>query len=410
MKKFFNRVLLLSTLLIVFVGLGACNNSQSPLPLSAILQRANHTPLLADDLDINPLISGIENNIAHIKKSGAQGAYNFNGSLFEKKAYMAALEFLLGEYKKSPTKEHFLFLTKKYFDFYQIFGLSGKGDMRLTAYIEAEIEGSPEKTDEFSVALYRKPPDMIEIPLKLFAHPDFSHLMIGSAAKMLGRLENGRVLPYYSREEIDRQKKLAFKGLELCYVRPFDAFFMHIQGSGIVRLPNSKILRLGYAGQNGRKYIDYHDAWIGKVPLTKLNLRDIGGYLSSLPQEEVMKLLYMNPSYVFFREISGRPITSMGSEVIDGRTVATDSRYFPKGALAYISFTKYSGQKSSRFVIDQDAGGAIKGPGRVDLFVGTGTKNLEFRETTGSMYYLLPNSVLMKQLDAGLIRREKAQN
>lgn len=385
-----------------------CTYQSSTVDISQALQLAQTPATLSDDLNIEQLVHGIRSNIKQLKKNGTQGDFNFGGDIVSKQIYVKGLEFLIREYEKKPSKEQFIQTVRRNFDFYRIYGGSGKGDMRLTAYVEADIPGSKTRSKQYPIALYAKPTDLVEIPLKAYTHPDYSHLAIDSNLKMLGRIDGSQIVPFYSREEIDGGNKLAGRGLELCYVKAFDAFFMHIQGSGTIHFQDGTTVRLGYAGQNGRKYIDYHDAWFGKVPLIKLNLRDVGSYLDQLPHREAMTLLYLNPSYVFFRKLRSGPITSMGSEVISGRTIATDPRYFPKGALAYIVFNKTNGDTVNRFVLDQDAGGAIKGPGRVDLFVGTGTQNLELREATGSMYYLLPNYSLRQKLGSFMDRALKA--
>src|SRR5690606_20192400 len=136
-----------------------------------------------------------------------------------------------------------------------------------------------------------------------------------------------------------------------------------------------------------------------------LNLHGIEAYLRSLPPKELQDYLNRNPSYVFFQKLDRSALTYLGIPATDGRTIATDRRYFPKGALAFLSFDKprfdppdslrvaEEGEPVSRFVLDQDIGGAITGGGRVDLFWGRGPEAKKFAgvmKTTGRLLYLVP--------------------
>jgi membrane-bound lytic murein transglycosylase A len=141
-------------------------------------------------------------------------------------------------------------------------------------------------------------------------------------------------------------------------------------------------------------------------------MQAIDGYLRQLPEKEMRKILNKNPSYVFFRRLEGKPITSLGTEVVDGRTIATDQSFFPKGALAYMEFSKpvFEGEAStepsrwertSRFVLDQDTGGAINGPYRVDLYWGSGKEagqHAGVMKNRGRLYYLVPKDEFLKEL------------
>ena len=141
-------------------------------------------------------------------------------------------------------------------------------------------------------------------------------------------------------------------------------------------------------------------------------MQSIDNYLRSLPEPEMNKILDMNPSYIFFRELDTRPVTAFGTEVVDGRTIATDRTYFPKGTLAYLEFSKpvfedetsiepLSYLPTSRYVIDQDTGGAIRGPYRVDLFWGRGKESGRYAgvmKNWGHLYYIVPKDDFIKEL------------
>jgi len=190
-------------------------------------------------------------------------------------------------------------------------------------------------------------------------------------------------MPYYSRGEIDEAELLKGQQLELAWVEnPIDVFFMHIQGSGIVRLPDGSHLSLGYAAQNGRPYRSIGRLLIdeGKIPQEEMSMQRLRRYLSENPDQR-NEIFRFNESYVFFRVLENGPLGSLDVPVTAGRTLATDGRLFPKGALAWIQTQipvidevgRLAGWRPiARFVLNQDTGGAIRGLQRADLYFGTG--------------------------------------
>ena len=213
------------------------------------------------------------------------------------------------------------------------------------------------------------------------------------------------MVPYYSREEIDGENSpLQNKQLEWCFVRPVDAFFLQIQGSGVVTIPGQKPLKLGYAGQNGHPYHSIGKELLDIIPLEKMNLFRIESYLKTLSPREQQALFNKNPSYVFFQKSKDNAITHTGIPATAGRTIATDPRYFPKGALALLAFNRpifssleevdpVSWDSVAHLVFDQDVGGAIKGGGRVDLFAGRGEQAKRYAgvfRQEGQLFYLAP--------------------
>ena len=200
--------------------------------------------------------------------------------------------------------------------------------------------------------------------------------------------------------------------LEWCYVRPVDAFFLQIQGSGTVLLPKRRSLRLGYAGQNGHAYRSLGNFLLDVIPLEEMTLQSIEAHLATLTPRRQQELFNKNPSYVFFKRLKEHALTYMELPATAGRTVATDARFFPKGALALLSFEKpvfsspeavrpESRQSVSRLVLDQDVGGAIKGGGRLDLFWGRGKEAKQHAGVVnahGQLYYIAPSHELIERL------------
>lgn len=399
---------------------GACVRSPLEGPEDAF--RRTEPPRLSDDLPIGPLVEGVRRQIRFLREPVLTPAventrYVFDGRELTRTEYLNGLERFVMEYEAASSKEEFLERVREGFDFYEVYGDDQWGRAFMTSYYEPVIPGSRNRTKEFSRPLYAKPGDIIEVNLREFfpvlSPDDPMQKLLERLPVIRGRIHKGPTLrgnrelvPYYSREEIDEKNALAGKAEVLAWVRPLDAFFLQIQGSGTVRFDGDTggEIRVGYEEQNGHPYVAVGRHLTHAIPLEEMSLHTIEEYLESLSPEDRQAYLNLNPSYVFFRELEGKPVTYMGTPVVEGRTIATDPRYFPKGALGFLRFEKpvFAGSDSpepsgweptSRLVIDQDKGGAIRGGGRLDLFWGSGR---DAKRAAGVMkqwvklYYLAP--------------------
>ncbi|MEW5724130.1 MAG: MltA domain-containing protein, partial [Thermodesulfobacteriota bacterium] len=288
---------------------------------------------------------------------------------------LASLDEFERLYKKTGPGPEMSRELKNRFVLYRSVGSDGKGRVLFTGYYEPELAGALAPDERFRWPVYGPPDDLIEADLGAFL-PELE----GSTIK--GRLEGRRLVPYYSRQEIDRQSVLTGRGLELAWVDdPVGLFFLHIQGSGRLRLPDGRVVRIGYAGTNGRPYrsLGRHMIEQGLLNQAETSMQAIRTWLAAHP-EQAPGLLDYNPSYVFFRMLEGEVVGNINVPLTPGRSAALDHKMFPKGALAWISGRKPTAQggqvskpaEFSRFVLVQDTGGAIKGPGRLDLFFGHG--------------------------------------
>ena len=236
-----------------------------------------------------------------------------------------------------------------------------------TGYYEPEIAGSRERAPGYATPFYRRPPDLIDVDLGRFA-ADLK------GRKLRGKLDGKAVVPYPDRGAI-MAGALAGKGLELAFAAdPYEAFFLEIQGSGRLRLPDGGIMRIGYDSQNGRDYIAIGKLLLdrGDLPKGGVSMESILAWLRAHP-EKAPALLAANPSVVFFREITGDgPVGAMGVAVTPQVSVAADPAYIPLGAPLYVSTTLYGTQPLRALMVAQDTGGAIKGANRIDLFRGSG--------------------------------------
>jgi membrane-bound lytic murein transglycosylase A len=231
-----------------------------------------------------------------------------------------------------------------------------------TGYYEPEIAGSRDRRPGYDVPVYRKPPDLVEVDAAAAA---------AAGTPRRGRLENGVVVPYYDRTEIENGA-LAGKGLEIAWAAdPIEFFFLQIQGSGRLRLPDGGVMRIGYAGQNGREYVG-----IGRLMRERgllgtgaTSMQGIVAWLRANP-EEGRAIMRENKSYVFFQELTGPgPLGALGLPVTPRVTVAADPKFVPLGAPVFLRMDR---PEASGLWVAQDTGGAIKGPNRFDTFWGAG--------------------------------------
>jgi len=373
--------LFLSFLLIVLLFLNAGCALKKEVPSEPVWTAKNSLleippQQLSDMGDSEELISSIDLSLRFLNKRSEDTLYQFGTrevplmqvkeTLLDLRARI--LELGLGQ-------ELFDYIEKNY-EFYQ----SAATRVLFTGYFEASLNGAREKSERYHYPLYAVPDDLVRIDLKDFIDTE-KHPALQTDKR--GKLKDKRLVPYYSREDIDSRGKLADKGLEIIWVDDsVAAFFLHIQGSGIVYLEDGSSLRVNYADKNGHPYRALGRLLIdqGKIKREDVSMQSIVSYLKQNP-EEVEELLNYNPSYIFFRELDEGPIGSIGVALTPMRSIATDYRLFPRGALAFVktqlpvygpngeiqSWTEFSA-----LVLNQDTGGAIRGAGRVDLFTGHG--------------------------------------
>jgi membrane-bound lytic murein transglycosylase A len=262
----------------------------------------------------------------------------------------------------------------------------------FTGYYEAELTGSLTPAQGYDWPLYRRPGDLVSVDLKRFSD-DLS------GRRILGRTDGGKLVPYFSRAQIDGGA-LAGRGLELLWVNdPVDAFFLHVQGSGRVTLPDGTARRVGFAGSNGLPFYAIGRALIdeGRVERDKVSMQAIRDWLRANP-DQAREIMERNKRYIFFRLIEGEgPVGAQGVALTAGRSLAVDPKHLPLGAPLWLDTTwPASDRPLRRLVVAQDTGSAIKGPIRGDFFWGFGEAALEQAgrmKQTGTYYLLLPKSV-----------------
>ncbi len=349
-----------------------------------------------DDMSFKDAASAARQSIAYYKKL-PQNSLFFLGTDKVTALDMAVTlqNFLLIVENDSLTPDQKLDRIKNDFVLYRAIGSDGNGKMLFTGYYEPLLSCRPTADEIFRYPLYSKPNDIIEIDLTQFGSGFPQN-------KIFGRLDGQKVIPYYSREEIDQKKVLSGKDLEILWCSDLvDIYVLQVQGSGKVDLGGGNVLSVLFDGQNGRPYksIGKYLIDIGAIPKENISLQAIREYLRSHP-DKLNDVLSQNQSYVFFRLDSGPSVGNIGVPLTPGRSIATDSKLFPKGALGLIATKKPVIENGlikawvpfTRFVVNQDTGGAIKGPGRVDVFFGQGPEaelTAGHQQHEGELYFLL---------------------
>lgn len=330
-------------------------------------------PSFSDDLDETSLRTAIEQSLAYYARVPADR----NQALGDQQISSERLRASLLEFLKLLEAGNLNAETiRSRFDVYRAQSAQPDKPPLVTGYFEPILDGRLKPDPLFQYPLYGLPPDLVTVDLSLFNPSKYTEGIVG-------RVQDTKLLPYYTREEIDGQKRLKDSGSQLVWIKdPVDGFVLHIQGSGMIRLPNGQLRRLGYAGANGRPYKSLGKVLLerGAMSLEEMSLQAIRAYLVAHPEQRD-ELLWRNESYVFFRWVKQGPLGNINVPLTSGRSIATDTRYHPRGAIAFLEGRKPLVDKSGeltgyeplhRWVLNQDTGGAIKGIGRVDLFCGSG--------------------------------------
>ncbi len=375
--------------LLFFALFCCCGRTLPPSPerLGPSLERLDPTtfPTFLDDLDRASLKTAIAQSLAALRpKNGAESiafgkervpVARVRDSLT---AFLALLE-LHTDLRLALARD---------FAVYRV-----TAPVLFTGYYEPVLNGSLVRTARYRYPLYRRPDDLVEVNAP-------ASLAEGAGEKRYGRMVNGKPLPYFSRAEIDGQGALVGKRYELVWVDdPVARFFLHIQGSGQIHLPDGKRLRVGYAGTNGQPYQSIGKLLLdqGKLHPGETSALAIRRYLQAHPDEQDA-IFFHNQRYVFFQFASDGPRGSLGVPLTAGRSLATDPKIYPPGALGFIhgrrpvigQHEEVTWQEFSRFVLFQDTGAAISGWGRADLFWGSGSESeAGYMAQEGELYLLV---------------------
>lgn len=336
-------------------------------------------------LDLAELRSAIDKSLNYLKKPSSRRHFPVSG-ITHKRA-VDGLRAFAGLLDSGLTGSQLSAAIRDKFDVYMSVGCDDEGTVLFTGYYTPIFDGSPVRTGRFRYPLNKPPDDLVKDP----------------DGEILGRRgPDGRITKYPPRAVIEGANML--RGKELVWLGdPFEAYIAHVQGSAKIKMPDGQLTTVGYAANNGHEYHSVAEELIkdGKIPAAQMSLSAMIDYFKRHINQVAM-YVRRNPRYVFFKKEQGSPRGSLNEPVTPMRSIATDKSIFPRGCLTFISTTlpRAAGssvvkQVYSGFALDQDTGGAIRAPGRCDVYMGVGETAGKLAGQTyqeGRLYYLFLKS------------------
>ena len=298
----------------------------------------------------------------------------------------------------NPTDKEITNFFYQNFHLYQAFQKDGGEEGLVTGYYQPLLQGSRKKTRKYQIPLYGPPSDLITVDLSE-VYPDLKY------KRLRGRVEGNKLIPYHTREEIT-EDKYPLQGNELFWVRDaVEAFFLEIQGSGVIAFEDGTRTQVGYADQNGHPYRSMGRELIHKGELSrhKVSMQSIKTWAKK-NKKKLQRFMNANPSVVFFRELPRGlpgPIGALGVPIAAERSVAVDRKFVPLGAPLILSTTHPNSKKSlQQLMVAQDTGGAIGGGVRIDFYWGQGNvagKKAGSMKQKGKVWVILPKGFQFPQ-------------
>jgi peptidoglycan lytic transglycosylase A len=340
-------------------------------------RKIKNYPVFKDAMDFKGLTTSIDKSLVYFNKVPLKRKYYYGRQIYTAGHMILSLETMKVFLEKKPSVKALNAFIKSRFIVYEAAG-NEEGKVLFTGYFEPVFEGRMEKSDEFVFPVYSRPQDLLEINLSAFSDKYKGH------KRLVARVDDSkRVVPYYSRKQINALEDFHKRSRPVVWLKSrVDRFFLEVQGSGRIDLGQGEMVRVHYAASNGNPYRSIGRYLIRKNEILKENMsmQAIRTWLEQHPQR-LDEVLHHNESFVFFQKEDGGPYGSLGVEVTALRSIATDKKMFPKGGLCFIQaqlpdktgnpyLKKW--KNASFFVLNQDTGGAIKGPARADLFCGNG--------------------------------------
>ncbi len=332
----------------------------------------SETPVFADDLHIDSLIESAKRQAAYLKRQNPAQEIVFGSDVYDNRWLLFSVQAFLAKLQQHPDSNELNRFIKEHYLVYQAGGRTRSRDrsMLVTGYYEPTFAGSLTKDPPFLTPIYSMPKSLISLPAP-------------NGKKSIGRYNKDHTfISFWSRAEIENNALL--QGEEMAFLQdPFDAFLLHVQGSGRIQLPDKSIRAVRFASSNGLGYKSIGKLLVDekKMTLEEVNIPAIRAYLHDHPDQR-QRILQSNPRFIFFSW--GDALSPRGSSrepLTPGRSIAMDGDALPGGTIGYLitrrpvvaeDGTITGWMPLNRFVFPQDSGAAIKGTGRVDIFWGSG--------------------------------------
>jgi membrane-bound lytic murein transglycosylase A len=366
--------------------------SYHPQETALRLLSPTEVPHFADDFDRPSLIAAATRQLAYLHRQDPHRVIDFGIHSFRMQDLIISIQNLLDKLQENPPEEELQnFLT----DNYRVFQAAGRdggpfGEMLVTGYYEPVFAGSLSPNPTYSYPLYMPPLELVAVDRS------------ANGRTMARRDTHGDLVPFWSRGEIDDNPSL-LRGYELVYLAdPFEVFLLHLQGSGRIQLPDHTIRSVRFAASNGLDYKSIGKLLVDedKLSLEEATIPGIRGYLKRNPHEQ-RPVFNHNPRYIFFRwgDDDG-PRGSSGEILTPGRSVAVDKDILPVATFGLVVTSLPINENDpgaqphplSRIIFPQDTGAAIKGPGRIDIFFGSGkgAEEIAYRlKEPGELYFFV---------------------
>jgi len=359
-------------------------------------------PVFSDSFPARePLIKAAKKSLAYLARQEGARYVRIGGRDYGAAILADSIRELLDVLALAKSPEQLNALVRDRFDVFQSAGSDGQGKVVFSSYYQPILSASVQRSARYPVPIYRRPPDLVEADLSVFDKKYGSDVLIGRVTK------GKRFVPYFSREDIDVRKTLRGKGYELAWLQnKFDVLDLHIQGSGILKFPSGKLKLARYAATNAQPYNSVATVLLktGAMTREEMTHQKVRDYFRSHPEAQDF-VFARNPRYTFFELAplppDGEPSGTVQESLVAARSIAIDPSVIPLGALAFFTTVSPQADKdggllgqfsNSRFALCMDTGGAIKGPGRVDIYAGHG----KMAETTaknqwneGKLYILI---------------------
>ncbi len=361
-------------------------NYSRPLAPGEVALRRITDPAMIPDFtaacyDLANLRESVQRSLNYLSKPSSRRFFPYAGITHDHA--VASLRAFGDMLDSGLTGRELALAIRSEFDVYISVGCDNRGTVLFTGYYTPIFDGSLEASGAYRYPLYKQPDDLVK----------------GYDGAILGRAgPGGTYTQYPSRAQLEASGELI--GSELLWLGdPFEAYVAHVQGSAKIRLADGQLITTGYAANNGYEYRSVGRELIadGRMPADGLSLKAMINYFKVHPGQ-ADRYIQRNPRFVFFQMSQGAPRGSLNEPVTPMRTIATDKSIYPRACLAFLSASipgiggrVVGDRKFSGFVLDQDTGGAIRAPGRCDVYMGIGDdagRRAGHTYEEGKLYYL----------------------